>query len=255
VKKNLMRNLLAVLTLAVLLGMGFHVQAVRAQAASTPQAQKPAGVANTPEAQSPEKSSPQEQNENDEYRMSPHVVEWGAKLGLNPEQSAKAFTVTNFVLLAVGIVWALLKIGLPFMQIDPIPKIIRDRNAAIQKNLVDARTATEEARARLSGVEERLGKLDGEIAAMRELAEQDSVKAALRIKATVEDEKVRILATAEQEIASATSHAQKQLQQYAAALAIEQAAHKLAISAETDRLLVQGFAQRLTGDDPKKGQN
>ena len=120
---------------------------------------------------------------------------------------------------------------------------------------MDARTATEEARERLSGVEERLGKLDGEIAAMRALAEQDAARAEQSIKATVEDEKIKILAAAEQEIASAASHAQKQLQQYAAVLAIEQAAHKLAISAETDRLLVQGFAQRLTGDDPKKGQN
>jgi len=76
-------------------------------------------------------------------------------------------------------------------------------------------------------VEVRLGKLDGEIAAMRALAEQDSARAEQRIKATVEDEKVKILEAAEQEIASATSHAQKQLQQYAAALAIEQAAHKL----------------------------
>jgi len=57
-----------------------------------------------------------------------------ARSWTEPEQSATAFTVTNFVLLAVGIVWALMKIGLPFMQIDPIPKIIRDRNSAIQKN-------------------------------------------------------------------------------------------------------------------------
>ena len=252
-KKNLMRNLLTVLTLAVLLGMAFHVRAASQQTS--------VGNASTPTAQSPEKSSPQEQTNqpeqsgDDEYLKSPSVVALGKKLGLNPEQAATAFTVTNFVLLAVGIVWALLKIGLPFMQIDPIPKIIRDRNSAIQKGLVDARTATEEARERLSGVEERLGKLDGEIAAMRALAEQDAARAEQRIKATVEDEKARILAATEQEIASATSHAQKQLQQYAAALAIEQAAHKLAISAETDRLLVQGFAQRLTGDDPKKGQN
>ena len=244
-KKNLMRNLLAVLTLAVLLGMGVHVRAVRAQAAAASQ-QKPAAAASAPEAQSPEKNNPQEQNENDEYRMSPHVVEWGAKLGLNPEQAATAFTVTNFVLLALGVAWLVVKF---------LPKTIRDRNSAIQKSLLDARTATEEERERLSGVEERLGKLDGEIAAMRALAEQDSARAEQRIKATVEDGKVRILAAAEQEIASATSHAQKKLQQYAAALAIEQAAHKLVVTAETDRLLVQGFAQRLTGDDPKKGQN
>lgn len=244
-KKNLTRNLLAVLTLAVLLGMGVHVRAVRAQAAAASQ-QKPAAAASAPEAQSPEKNNPQEQNENDEYRMSPHVVEWGAKLGLNPEQAATAFTVTNFVLLALGVAWLVVKF---------LPKTIRDRNSAIQKSLLDARTATEEARERLSGVEERLGKLDGEIAAMRALAEQDSARAEQRIKATVEDGKVRILAAAEQEIASATSHAQKQLQQYAAALAIEQAARKLVVTAETDRLLVQGFAQRLTGDDSKKGQN
>ena len=244
-KKNLTRNLLAVLTLAVLLAMGIHVRAVRAQAAAASQ-QKPAAAASAPEAQSPEKNNPQEQNENDEYRMSPHVVEWGAKLGLNPEQAATAFTVTNFVLLALGVAWLVVKF---------LPKTIRDRNSAIQKSLLDARTATEEARERLSGVEERLGKLDGEIAAMRALAEQDSARAEQRIKATVEDGKVRILAAAEQEIASATSHAQKQLQQYAAALAIEQAARKLVVTAETDRLLVQGFAQRLTGDDSKKGQN
>ena len=249
-KSLLQRSVLGGLTLALVLGIGLHLRETRVQAQATTGAAQTSAA----EAQSPEKKQP-EQNEDDQYLKSPSVVALGKKLGLNPEQSATAFTVTNFVLLAVGIEWALMKIGLPFMQIDPIPKIIRDRNSAIQKNLVDARTATEEARARLSGVEVRLGKLDGEIAAMRALAEQDSARAEQRIKATVEDEKVKILEAAEQEIASATSHAQKQLQQYAAALAIEQAAHKLAISAETDRLLVQGFAQRLTGDDPKKGQN
>ena len=38
-----------------------------------------------------------------------------------------------------------------------------------------------------------------------------------------------------------------------AELAIEQAAQKLVVTAETDRLLVQDFAERLTGE--KKGQN
>ena len=244
-KKNLTRNLLAVLTLAVLLGMGFHVRAVRAQAAAASQ-QKPAGNASTPTAQSPEKSSPQEQNENDEYLKSPSVVWLGKELGIGTNLASTLSVVGNFVLLAIGVAWLVVKF---------LPRTIRDRNTTIQKGLVDARTATEEARERLSGVEERLGKLDGEITAMRALAEQDSARAEQRIKATVEDEKARILAATEQEIASATSHAQKQLQQYAAALAIEQAARKLVVTAETDRLLVQGFAERLTGDDSKKGQN
>jgi F-type H+-transporting ATPase subunit b len=179
------------------------------------------------------------------------VVWLGKELGIGTNLASTLSVLGNFVLLAVGIAFAIVKF-LPKMFPEMVPS---NRTATIQKSLLDARTATEEARERLSGVEERLGKLDGEIAAMRALAEQDAARAEQSIKATVEDEKVRILAAAEQEIASATSHAQKQLQQYAAVLAIEQAAHKLAISAETDRLLVQGFAQRLTGDDSKKGQN
>jgi len=229
--------LLAGLTLALVLGLGFHAweRPVRAQA----------GDASTPEAQSPAKDQ-QEVDENDAYRKSPVVVALGAKLGLNADQSATAFEVFNFVLLTIGIGWAAAKV---------FPKAIRDRNTAIQKHLVDARTATEEARLRLSSVEQRLAKLDGEIASMRSHAEQDFAREEQRLKAALEDEKKRILASAEQEIAAATMHAQKQLQQHAAELAIEQAARKLVVSAETDRLLVQGFAQRLTGDDAKKGQN
>jgi F-type H+-transporting ATPase subunit b len=167
-------------------------------------------------------------------------------VGLNAGQADLAFEATNFGLLAIGIGYALAKM---------LPQQIRDRNTAIQKHLVDARTATEEASARLHSVEERLGRLDGEIAATRAQAEQDWARDEARTRAAVEDEKRKILASAEQEIAAATGHAQKALQQYAAELAIEQAARKLVVSAETDRLLVQSFAERLTGGESKKGQN
>lgn len=223
-----------------------HLRETRALAQATAGVAQTTGSTSASDAQSPEKNNQQEQNENDKYLKSASVVWLAKKLGISTDLASTLSELGNFVLLALGVAWLVVKF---------LPKAIRDRNTTIQKSLVDARTATEEARERLSGVEERLGKLDGEIAAMRVLAEQDSAKAAQRIKATVEDEKVRILAAAEQEITVATSHAQKQLQQYAAGLAIEHAAHKLVVSAETDRLLVQGFAERLTGDDPKKGQN
>ena len=167
-------------------------------------------------------------------------------LGLKPEAAATAFEVTNFAILAILLGLFLAK---------ALPKTFRNRNSAIQKDLVDARTATEQASIRLSGVEARLSKLDGEIAAMRTQADKDSAADEQRIKASIEEEKKKILASAEQEIAAATIHAQRQLQQYAAELAIEQAARKLVISAETDRLLVQNFARRLGGDDSKEGQN
>ena len=199
----------------------------------------------TPEAQSPAKDK-QEVDENDQYLHSDTVRGLGAKVGLNEEQAATAFTVVNFVVLAGLLGWFLVK---------TLPKKFRDRSTEIQKQLVDARTATEEASARLSSVEDRLSKLDGQIAAMRAQAEKDSAHDEERIKASVEDEKQKILAAAEQEITAATALAQRQIQQYAAELAIEQAARKLVVTAETDRLLVQNFARRLTGDDSKKGQN
>jgi F-type H+-transporting ATPase subunit b len=88
---------------------------------------------------------------------------------------------------------------------------------------------------------------------MRSRAAEDTAREEQRFRATVEEEKQKILAAAEQEIAAATIHAQQQLKQQAAELAIEHAARKLVVTAETDRLLVQGFAERLTGE--KKGQN
>ena len=197
-KINLKRGVIAVLTLAVVLGIGFQVRGITVHAQAS-------GIATTPEAESPAKNQ-QEKDENDAYLHSPMVARLGHMVGLNTEQAATAFQVGNFVLLAGLVLWGLGKI---------LPKFIRDRNASIQKHLVDARTATEEAKSRLSSVEDRLSKLDGEIAAMRAHAEQDAAKEEQRIKASVEDEKKKILAAAEQEIAAATLHAQKQLQQHA----------------------------------------
>ena len=203
------------------------------------------GRLTTPEGQSAEVNK-KEVDENDQYIHSAAVRDLGAKIGLNPEQAATAFTVANFVVLAALIGWFLAK---------TLPKTFRDRNTAIQKSLVDARTATEEASARLSTVEDRLSKLDEQIAALRAQADKDSALDEQRIKASVEEEKQKILATAEQEITAATALAHRQLQQYAAELAIDQAARKLIVTAETDRLLVQNFAKRLIGDDSKGGRN
>src|SRR5260370_25340296 len=103
------------------------------------------GPLSSPEAQSPEKNK-EEVDENDAYLHSPSVRKLGAMVGLNAEQAATAFTVANFVVLAALVGWFLLK---------TLPKTFRDRNTAIQKGLVDARTATEEASAQPSTGAER----------------------------------------------------------------------------------------------------
>ncbi len=186
------------------------------------------------------------EDQNEALKHSPMVKKLGGMMGMSTDAAATIFEVANFAVLALALGWVSAK---------ALPKIFRDRTSSIQKELVDARTATEEASIRLNSVEERLSKLDGQIAEMRAQAEKDAVAEEERMRASLEVEKGRILAAADQEIASASLAAQRSLQKYAAELAIEQAARKLVVSAETDRLLVQGFARRLAGDDSTGGQN
>ncbi len=239
--KRLLPSLLpALLLAATLFALAHHAVAQPAQPTNSG-----GGRLSSPEAQSPD-ANKGEVDTDEQYLHSPTVRALGAKLGMNPEQAATAFLVVNFLILAGFVGWFLLK---------TLPKTFRDRNTAIQKHLVDARTATEEASARLNVVEARLGKLDDQIAAMRAQADKDSAADQERIQASVEEEKQKILAAADQEIAAATALARRQIQQYAAELTIDQAARKLVISADTDRLLIQSFAQRLTGSGEKEGQN
>jgi F-type H+-transporting ATPase subunit b len=191
----------------------------------------------------PEKQA-EERDEAYEFSHSEAVKEFGKFLGLNTEQAATAFEIFNFLILAVAVGFGLLKM---------LPKTFRARTTAIQKQLADARTATEEANARLGSVEARLSKLDEQIAGLRSQAEADSARDEKRIRAGVEEEKAKILAAAESEIQTATAMARREIQGFAAELAIEQAARKLVVTAETDRLLIESFGRQLA--DERGGQN
>jgi len=235
---SLRRVFLLVLTAALTLTPAFRVRAQQ------PAASKSAAAGEASRATSTDEE--QEIDEGATFKHSASVKKIGSVMGLDADHASTVFEVLNFAVLAILIGLVLVKM---------LPKTFLARNAAIQKALLDAHTATEQAGERLSGVEARLAKLDSEIAAMRAQADKDSALDEQRIKASVEDEKRKILAAAEQEIAAAAANARRQIQKYAAELAIEQAARKLVVTAETDRLLVQNFARRLGGDDTKEGQN
>jgi F-type H+-transporting ATPase subunit b len=235
---------------AALLGLvlaGGSVAPLWAQAHTQNPARQPqttrSAESSTPVAAVPEKRQ-EERDESYEFSHSAAVQKFGSFLGLNTEQAATAFEIFNFLLLAIAVGYGLLK---------TLPKTFHARNTAIQKQLVDARTATEEANARLNSVEARLSKLGDQISGMKTQAEADGVREEQRIRASVEEEKAKILAAAEAEIHTATATARREIQQFAAELAIEQAARKLVVTAETDRLLVESFARQLTGETG--GQN
>ncbi len=170
---------------------------------------------------------------------SPSVIKLGGMAGMNPTTSVFVFNWLNFLLLAAAVVYALVKV---------LPKTFRTRSEAIQKGIVEARVATEEARARLSAVEVRLSKLDGEIAALRSESDEAAAEEEQRMHAQAEEEKARILQAAEQEIASASAAAQRSLRAYAAAIAVQHATSQLQITPEDDRVLIESFAGKLHAD-------
>ncbi len=244
-----MRKTFAALAVAAVVGSSPMIMRLHAQepghAAPQHQAARSdaGGRETTPAANSPEVNQ-EEKDENAIYRHSKSVAAIGRMLGMSTEAAATAFEVFNFAVLAVAIGFGLLK---------TLPKAFRLRTSAIQKELSEARSASEEATVRMNSVEDRLAKLDAQIVEMKAQAERDAVTEEARFKASAEEERKRILASAEQEIASTAEHARRELQRYAASLAVEQAARNLVITAETDRALVRDFAQRL--GESKGGAN
>lgn len=244
INSSFARRLRLLVSRAALLGLLFAAAphpVLHAQAAATEGAS--AGERSTPMDASPEKRE-QEVDENDAYRHSKTVAKLGSLVGLSAEQAATGFTVLNFLVLAALVGYFALKL---------LPKKFRERSSAIQRHLVEARGATEEASARLNAIEDRLSRLDGEIATMRQHLEMETEREERRIAASVEEEAAKIVAAAESEILAATATARRDLQRHAAELALQHAAQRLVVTAETDRLLIQGFAQRLNGESG--GQN
>jgi F-type H+-transporting ATPase subunit b len=87
--------------------------------------------------------------------------------------------------------------------------------------------------------------LDEEIAAISRQAEKDSLEDEARIKASIEAERQRIVAAAGQEIAAAASSAKRDLRRFAAELAVDRAAKRIALTDDDDRVLVSEFAESL----------
>jgi len=190
------------------------------------------------EAAKPEgKKSQEEQNE--AFLLDNPMVKWTAKtLNVDQQTASNIFLFINFGILVLGI-------GIPLGRL--IPKVIRKRGQTVRANLEEARKATAEANSRLSAIEAKFSGLDAEIASIRAQVEQESLQDEVRIKASIEDEKGRIVAAAEQEIGVAALHARRGLQNFAADLAIEQAAKQLILTPETDRALIEEFLHGVGG--------
>jgi F-type H+-transporting ATPase subunit b len=161
---------------------------------------------------------------------------WGDKLGLSKGVSFGISVALNFLGIIVFF-WLITK--------SALPQMFRERTAAIQKGIRDAQAASADASRRLTEIEARLGKLDAEVATIRQAAEREASAEEERVRQAAEHDQQRIIAGAEAEIEAMTRNAQRELKGYAASLAIDLAARGIRVDESTDQQLVRGFVGQL----------
>jgi len=180
------------------------------------------------------------------YRHSANVQKFANMFGVSVEVMSRWLEGLNFLVVVAFIVWFLARV---------MPKTLRGRTERIQRELLQARSVTEDANRRLASVEERLSRLDTEINGIKTQAQQDALEKEKQMRAALEQEKQSIVDSSTQEIAAASGKAQSQLKRMTAELAIERAKHKIAVSAEADRSLVETFLGDLSKERRGGGVN
>jgi F-type H+-transporting ATPase subunit b len=188
------------------------------------------------------------EQEDEEYvfKHSKPVSAFARLFHLSPEVASGFFWALNAILLFVVVGYYL---------VTGLPKAFRSRRQQLDRQIVEARSATEKAEERLRAVEERLSHLDSEIAAVREQAERDSANDEIRIRQAMEDEKKKIVTAAEQEVAAAGAAAERRLRKFAAELAVDRATSRLHLTEGDDRTLIQEFASSLGSNGSQAGRN
>jgi F-type H+-transporting ATPase subunit b len=177
-----------------------------------------------------------EEDEEAKFKYSASVQWLARKTHLSTEAAYWLAISVNFLVVAGFIAWGVKKSA---------PIHFRDRTAAIKKQLEEARAASEDANRRLAEIEGRLARLDTEIAAMRGQAERDAATEEQRLRAAAEEDRQKIVTSAEQEIASAAKIARGELKKYVAELAVTLAEKKVDVTAATDQGLVRRFVEGL----------
>jgi F-type H+-transporting ATPase subunit b len=144
----------------------------------------------------------------------------------------------NFVVLAGLIGYLAVKQGGPFFN---------SRAAEIRKGIDEAEKIKADSDAKVSAINSKLGRLDSEIASLRETAGTERRAAEQRLKEETQRDIQRIAAHADAEMETAGKSERVALQRYAARLALELAETKVRarMSPNAEDALVQAFVHGL----------
>ncbi len=186
-----------------------HSQDVPAPTSSTSHAATPENAPDPSHVVAETKRAEEAEDETDAFRHSP-VVQSIARIVHLPVETTAKILISK--LRNRRVFGSLCSIQVP-------PHFLPQPQGRDSEALVDARSATEVASERLDGVEQRLARLDQDIDAIRKQVEQDAAQDEARIKAALEEERVRIVDSAGHEIEAAGAAAQRELKRFAAELA------------------------------------
>jgi F-type H+-transporting ATPase subunit b len=188
--------------------------------------------------------APETNNELEEYEHSPMVAKVGHAFGMPPGKASRWFEDLNSGILIAAILFVLFKI---------LPAKFRARRETIARELVEAHKATEDAQARLARIEARLASLGKDVDELRQHAAELGKHDEARIQASMEEERARIVRSAESEIAAAQANAERGLKRFASDLAVERAAARVQLTPEGDQALMDEFLQGLAGEFQRGG--
>jgi F-type H+-transporting ATPase subunit b len=242
------RRLSLAIVLGVLLSLAPSIAAravTRAQGQSSEAAQQsPQHKSVAGELAKEERAAMGEEEENQNLKHSNLIKKFARLTGMTDHQAHMLALALNFALVVFLIYW----FGRKF-----VPAAMRNRTAAIQRALEEARAASEDAGRRLSEIEARLQKLDSEVTQMQATAEKESESEEARIQAAAEEDIRKVVEAAEQEIAAAAKQARRELTSHTAELAVALARKQIQVDPATDQVLVRNFAGKLSsggGKDP-----
>lgn len=128
------------------------------------------------------------------------------------------------------------------------PAYFRQRAETIVASITESTRLKHEAEQRLREAEERLGRLDQDLAALRSAAQQDWAVEAERIRQAARDEAQKIERAGQAEIAATERAARVELKAMAARLATDRAEALLLqrITPETQAAILRTFVEQLS---------
>ncbi len=146
----------------------------------------------------------------------------------------------NFVILAAGIVYLLVRY---------LPPFFRSRTEAIQKEITEAQQAKRESDRRAAAIDNRVSGLAAEIEALRVQSRAEMEREGERIRRETAAQIRKINDQAQVEIESAGKTAQREVRLYAANLALDLAAQRIRarLDASTEAALLENFIGDLKG--------